>query len=134
MSARTLFFPVALALLAALTLLVGCGNDEAEPATITPSGQLTDPRSVATAAPWEVPPEVTTLGPGATSTPDPGNGSNGGNGGGTPGVCGATYIVEPGDSPSIIAQRCGVDVDELMRINGIDDPTLLQVGQELLLP
>ncbi len=51
-----------------------------------------------------------------------------------PGVCGATYIVAPGDSPSLIAQTCGVDVDDLMQINDIDDPTLLQVGQELILP
>ena len=55
-------------------------------------------------------------------------------GGVTPGVCGETYVVEPNDNPSLIAQKCGVDVDELMQINGIDDPTKLQIGQELILP
>jgi hypothetical protein len=134
MSARTLFSAAAFALLTGLALLAACGDDDSETVTSTPSGQLTDPRTVATAAPWDVPPDVTIVEPEANPTPEPTNGSNGGNGGGTPGVCGATYIVEPGDSPSLIAQECGVDVDELMQLNGIDDPTLLQVGQELLLP
>ena len=74
------------------------------------------------------------LEPGAQSTPEPSNGGNGGNGGVTPGVCGDTYVVEPNDNPSLIAEKCGVDIDELMRINGIDDPTTLQIGQELILP
>ena len=97
-------------------------------------GQLTDPGSVATATPWTVPPDVIILEPGAQSTPEPSNGGNGGNGGVTPGVCGDTYVVEPNDNPSLIAEKCGVDIDELMRINGIDDPTTLQIGQELILP
>ena len=40
-------------------------------------------------------------------------------------------IVESGDSLSKIAKREGVTVDEIMSINGITDPNLLFVGQEL---
>ena len=122
-----------LALLLALATLAACGDD-GEPTTLRPDGQLTDPASVATATPWTVPPDVIILEPGAQSTPEPSNGGNGGNGGVTPGVCGDTYVVEPNDNPSLIAEKCGVDIDELMRINGIDDPTTLQIGQELILP
>lgn len=57
------------------------------------------------------------------------------------GVCGDTYIVEAGDYPFRIAEKCGVDpadvsswARELMRINDIDDATSLRVGQELKLP
>lgn len=60
---------------------------------------------------------------------------------GTPGVCGETYVVESGDYPFKIAEKCGVDpgevaawADELLELNGIDDPTTLRVGQELKLP
>ncbi len=51
-----------------------------------------------------------------------------------PGVCGETYIVQAGDSPSSIAEKCGVDLNDLLELNGIDDPRSLRVGQELKLP
>ncbi len=51
-----------------------------------------------------------------------------------PGVCGETYTVQAGDNPSKIAENCGVDVDDLLELNGIDDPRSLRVGQELELP
>ncbi len=51
-----------------------------------------------------------------------------------PGVCGVTYTVQAGDNPSTIAENCGVDVDDLLELNGIDDPRSLTVGQELKLP
>jgi predicted small lipoprotein YifL len=130
---RTWLTTAGLALLLALATLAACGDD-GEPATLSPDGQLTDPSSVATATPWTVPPDVIILEPEVEPTPEPGDGGNGGNGGVTPGVCGETYVVEPNDNPSLIAQKCGVDVDELMQINGIDDPTKLQIGQELILP
>ncbi len=50
------------------------------------------------------------------------------------GECGETYTVEAGDSPSGIAQKCGVDVNDLMELNNIDDPRSLRVGQELKMP
>ncbi len=51
-----------------------------------------------------------------------------------PGVCGETYTVQAGDSPFSIAEKCGVDLDDLLELNDIDDPRSLRVGQELKLP
>ena len=50
------------------------------------------------------------------------------------GECGETYTVEAGDSPFSIAEKCGVDVNDLQELNDIDDPTTLNVGQELKMP
>jgi hypothetical protein len=51
------------------------------------------------------------------------------------GVCtGHQYIVKRNDSISLIAQRCGVDMDELARVNDIYPPFVLYPGQELVLP
>jgi LysM repeat protein len=47
---------------------------------------------------------------------------------------GETYTVEPGDTPLGIAEKEGVDVDELLAINPDIDPNGLVVGQELELP
>ncbi len=50
------------------------------------------------------------------------------------GVCGEIYTVEAGESPSGIAAKCGVDVNDLLELNDIDDPRSLRVGQELEMP
>lgn len=47
---------------------------------------------------------------------------------------GSTYTVQPGDTPITIARRLGVSYQELMRVNGITDPTRMKVGQVLLVP
>lgn len=44
------------------------------------------------------------------------------------------YIVQPGDSLSVIAEREGVSVRALMALNNIHDPDAIVVGQVLLLP
>ncbi len=43
------------------------------------------------------------------------------------------HIVEEGDVPLAIAGTYGISVDVLLEINQITDPTLLQIGQELLI-
>ncbi len=44
------------------------------------------------------------------------------------------HQVQPGEAPGIIAATYGISVDLLMRLNNIADPTLLQIGQRLLIP
>ncbi len=44
------------------------------------------------------------------------------------------YIVQPGDTLAQIANRLGVRIDDLITLNGIQDPDLLNVGQELRIP
>jgi LysM repeat protein len=45
-----------------------------------------------------------------------------------------TYVVEEGDTLLGIAIKFGVDVEDLTRVNGIDDANGLAVGQELTIP
>lgn len=45
-----------------------------------------------------------------------------------------TYTVAPGDTLAAVAERLAADVDELARINGIDDPNSIVVGLVLLIP
>ncbi len=52
----------------------------------------------------------------------------------TPTAVMMTYIVQEGDTLYDIALRYGVDMDEIIAINGLEDPNTLYVGQELLIP
>lgn len=45
-----------------------------------------------------------------------------------------TYVVEPGDTLTQIAERFGTTVDALVEANGIEDPDLIQPGRELRIP
>ena len=45
-----------------------------------------------------------------------------------------TYVVQPGDTLSVIGARLGVDWREIARVNGIADPDLIYVGQVLRIP
>lgn len=47
---------------------------------------------------------------------------------------GPVYIVQSGDTLSLISSRFNVDLDELMTANEITDPNLLSAGQELVIP
>jgi murein DD-endopeptidase MepM/ murein hydrolase activator NlpD len=51
-----------------------------------------------------------------------------------PDLMSVRHKVEKGQTLYRIARTYGLTVDELMAANGIDDPTTLQVGQELLIP
>ncbi len=44
------------------------------------------------------------------------------------------YIVQPGDTLAQIANRFNVRIDDLITLNGIQDPDVLRVGQELRIP
>jgi LysM repeat protein/ribosomal protein L40E len=45
-----------------------------------------------------------------------------------------THQVQPGETLSGIAERYGVPIERLMEANGIEDPSLVQEGQELVIP
>jgi len=47
---------------------------------------------------------------------------------------GPTYIVQSGDTLSLIAARFNVTLEDLMNANSISDPNLLAAGQELVIP
>ena len=49
-------------------------------------------------------------------------------------VSGPTYIVASGDSLTLIANRFGIKLDDLMAANGITDANQIFVGQSLLIP
>lgn len=133
MTARTLLLPLS-ALALGLLLAAACGGDGDE----SPSpGNLTDPGSVPTATPWTNPPEAIILEPDILTPTIQDEGETDGDENGdqvTPVECGDTYTVQSGDVPSAIAETCGVDVTDLLELNGIDDPTSLHVGQELKIP
>jgi D-alanyl-D-alanine carboxypeptidase len=46
----------------------------------------------------------------------------------------AVYVVQAGDTLAGIAARFGVSVESIVEVNGIADPTLIRVGQELVIP
>lgn len=46
----------------------------------------------------------------------------------------ATYKVEKGDNPYTIAKKLSVSYQDLLKVNGIEDPTKLQIGQILKVP
>lgn len=45
-----------------------------------------------------------------------------------------TYKVAKGDNPYTIAKKLGVHYSDLLKVNGIDDPKKLQIGQVLKVP
>lgn len=47
---------------------------------------------------------------------------------------GIRHIVKSGESLSQIAQTYGVTIEQIMAVNGLDDPNTIVVGQELLIP
>lgn len=49
-------------------------------------------------------------------------------------ISGPIYVVQPGESLSIIAALFNVDINELMAANGITDPNQLDAGQQLVIP
>jgi len=110
-----------LLLLLASIAIVACGGGKEATEVGSTATALTDPRTVATATPWSQPPEPTYITGDSIGTRRASGSTN-------------RYTVQAGDTLSLIAEKLGVDVQELMRINNITDPTRLRVGQELLVP
>ncbi|MFZ1041361.1 MAG: peptidoglycan DD-metalloendopeptidase family protein [Anaerolineales bacterium] len=47
---------------------------------------------------------------------------------------GPTYVIQPGDTLSSIADRFNVSLNDLMTANSITDPNAIQAGQQLVIP
>ena len=45
-----------------------------------------------------------------------------------------TYTVVKGDNPVAIAKKMGVNYDEMLKLNGVEDPKKLRIGQVLKMP
>lgn len=45
-----------------------------------------------------------------------------------------TYIVQPGDTLYTIARQTGVTVEEIIKLNKLDNPDVIYPGQQLLMP
>ena len=125
--------------ISAAALLAACGGGGDDDSSGR-AGNLTDPRDVPTATPWAQSPDVVILDPNNIQ-PLPPLGNQGGEtpdgAGATPpvaGECGATYIVVSGDTPSGIAEKCGITTDELLNANPGLDPTAIHVGDQINIP
>lgn len=66
-----------------------------------------------------------------STTPAPTNGDKNSH---LPPDSGKTYVVKKGDSPYTIADHFKVEVPALLKLNGIDDPKKLKLGQTLKIP
>jgi nucleoid-associated protein YgaU len=47
---------------------------------------------------------------------------------------GKSYVVQKGDSPAGIAKKFKVSYADLLKVNNIEDPKKLQIGQKLVIP
>ncbi len=107
----------------------GSGGDEAAASpTATARVQTTTARSVNTTrtaanTAGTTAPAVTTT-TAAQSTPTPRQGT----------VPGERYVVQRGDTLVDIAERYGVTVAEIIQANNLENPDVLNVGQELIIP
>ena len=111
---------VGVSLFCALWLLVGCGQVVTLSPTPTPAPTATLPVNVVvatlepTATPAPYTPEPT---PTATVTPTP-----------------IVHTIQSGETLLSVASQYNVSVSALQDANGILDPRLLQLGQELIIP
>jgi LysM repeat protein len=55
-------------------------------------------------------------------------------GSGAGGENGKFYTIQRGDNPAMIAKKFKITASELLKVNNIDDPRKLQVGQRILIP
>lgn len=133
---RLLQVGLVLSLTASVLLLGACTRTGGDPATATPAVRVspspsTPPRSAspsvapASSAPApsaqpSTPPTATATVPVPTATPAK--------------KAGQKYVVKSGDTLSSIAEEFGVTLDALIAANNIQNPNLLFVGQELIIP
>ncbi len=47
---------------------------------------------------------------------------------------GPTYIIQPGDTLGVIADKFSVSVDDIITVNKIENPNILTAGQQIIIP
>lgn len=106
-----MFLALAALALVAAVVAVACGGGD--------SGDRPSSRKIPTATAYAILPEPTILSGGVPVT---------GRGGGD------TYVVKAGDTLASIAAELGVPIEELIRLNNLEDPSRLEVDQVLRIP
>jgi LysM repeat protein len=86
-------------------------------------GHTTEPASPASTATSPTPSSVAEATPALTLSPTP-----------TPTPIPLVYTVQEGDTLSAIAQRYSVTVEEIVSANGLPNPDILSIGQQLVIP
>ena len=111
-----------LATLAILLLIGGCGGEDADPEASETGGATTGPTAAADAT---TPTEA-----GTASPAEAGSASAEPSAGGT----GGAYVVQSGDTLTSIAEEFGTTVEAIVEANNLEDPDVLAIGQELVIP
>ncbi len=47
---------------------------------------------------------------------------------------GPTYTIQSGDTLGVIAAKFGVSIDEIIKVNNIENPNILSAGQQIIIP
>jgi LysM repeat protein len=124
-------------------LLAACGYPSPTPGggltpfvvVVTPTPLPSTVTAAAQANATPTPSPVATARPTSAATPSPAATSNAAKP--TPSLAVSAdnkYTVQAGDTLFGIAIRLGVDFDDLVSINNIDDPNVLKIGQVLKIP
>ena len=126
-------------LLAAALALAACGGDDAPAAAPEPPPASADPQPAPEPAAAEQPAAAQPPQPVNTAGQDAqADGQQAQPAGAAeqtaPPVATNEYIVQPGDTLAAIANAHDVRLDDLIRINSIQNPNMLRVGQTLLIP
>ena len=144
MTRSTLVPALLIAACVLVTLTAACGGGGGDKQVR--AGNLTDPRDVPTATPWPSPPDLIIIDPSALPTlPAAAPGAAGGSPAassptptpapaGQAGVCGDTYTVAGGDSPSSIATKCGITTQGILDANPGLDAHNMHPGDTIKLP
>lgn len=110
--------------LVASIIVAGCGRSAPETAADDALPEAGEPEvagvQVVSDEAVVVPPPTTAPAPTTTTTAPP--------------AASTTYVVQSGDTLSVIAERFGITIDALSQANGITDVNSIQPGQELIIP
>lgn len=107
-----------------LTLVAACGRSAPEGS----AAAATEDGSEPVVAGVQIVSETPVVAPGTTLQTVPTTAAT------TPPAAAGAYVVESGDTLSVIAEQFGVSVAALSQANGITDVDTIRPGQELIIP